>query len=240
MPQVTRTTNDLIINAFYTIGELGVGERPDAYMLESGLYLLNELLDQFSSNSVYIPYLSTVDFTFQVGKGTYSISNIETADINVDRPVDISFANYSVSTISYPLNILNKAQYYNNTRLTNLIARPSCVFLDKQIQESFLIFYPLPDQPYPCKVQLKCMIDKLEPFDVLDEVPPYYQRFLRLALARNLISYYPSANFSPQDEDEYQRIFADLKSGNEIDLTIRSSNILESPQFFPWPYILAY
>jgi hypothetical protein len=240
MPQVSRTTNDLIINAFYTIGELGVGERPDAYMLESGLYLLNELLDQFSSSGVYIPFLTTVDFVLQAGKGTYSISNIGTADIISERPIDIVFANYLVETMSYPLRVINKAQYYNTMRLTTLNARPSCVVLDKQEQSSFLIFYPNPDQPYPCQVQLKVMLDKLEPFDIIDEVPPYFQRFLRLALARNLISYYPSANFSPQDEDEYQRIFADLKSGNETDLTIRNSNILEAPSYFPWPYILAY
>ena len=42
MPQVIRTTNDLIVNALYLTGELGVGESPDAFMLSTGIELINE------------------------------------------------------------------------------------------------------------------------------------------------------------------------------------------------------
>ena len=40
MPQVTRTTNQLIINSLMLVGELGVGETPDGYMLQTGLDLV--------------------------------------------------------------------------------------------------------------------------------------------------------------------------------------------------------
>ena len=97
MPQFSVTTNDIIVNSLYLIGELGVGETPDGYMLKTGLELINEILNKFSADSIYIPYLTTLNSTFIVGKDTYSISDIVLGtDIVADRVVDLSFANYTV------------------------------------------------------------------------------------------------------------------------------------------------
>src|SRR5258708_33901908 len=97
MAQNVRTTNDVIVNSLYLLGELGVGETPDAFMLSTGLELINEFLDKFASDSIYIPFLTTLDHTFIVGKDTYSISDmILGTDIRADRVVDLSFANYTV------------------------------------------------------------------------------------------------------------------------------------------------
>ena len=43
MAQVVRTTIQVIVNALYLLGELGVDETPDPYMLATGLDLINEL-----------------------------------------------------------------------------------------------------------------------------------------------------------------------------------------------------
>src|SRR6202163_3262359 len=265
MAQLVKTTNDVIVNALYLLGELGVGETPDGFMLSTGLELINELLDKFSSDSIYIPFLTTIDFNMVVGKDVYSISDMMPADITADRVVDLSFANYFVpangnpsgalpistpftadsvtnlltlgSTVSYPTNtpvtisttgivpspfvagttyysikissttlqlastsantmlgipidiltngtgqnilttynfpiqpvnaslvyplrIINKATYWNVVRQTNLLSRPGFIFLDKQAQESFVTLYPVPDQPYACKLQVKAMINE--------------------------------------------------------------------------------
>src|SRR5947207_1191906 len=124
MPQITQTVPNLIINSLYLIGELGVGETPDAFMLSSGLELINELLAKFAEDSIYIPYLTELSFNFVSGKATYSVSDIiPAADVDIvgDRIVDLSFANYTVPSagqgIIYPLQIINKAQYYGVTRL---------------------------------------------------------------------------------------------------------------------------
>lgn len=240
MTQVVRTTNDIIINSLYLLGELGVGEQPDAFMLSSGLDLVNELLDKFSSDSIYIPFLKTLNFTMVPGQATYTISDLVSADINSDRIVDLSFANYTVQTIVYPLRIINKATYNNVVRLNNLNARPGFVFLNKQDTTSSITFYPAPDQPYPCAVQVKSMIDKLDAQEDISELPPYYYGFLKYALARKFLAYYPSGNWPQQNEDEYQDYYNNLKNANETDLTIRPSVILDAPQPFYWPNILAY
>ncbi len=346
MSQIVRTTNDVIVNSLYLLGELGIGETPDGYMLKTGLDLINELLDKFASDSIYIPYLTTLDHTFIVGKDTYSISDmILGTDITADRVVDLVFANYTVpgtginqqanpitfnftasnvtnyitiantqafptgtpvtvqtfgtvpsplvagvtyytifidsknlmlaateanalasipiiltsagvpintittfqgnlntsaTALVYPLRIINKATYWGVVRQTNLTARPGFIFLDKQAQESFVTVYPVPDQPYPFKLQVKSMINSLGPQDTLGELPPNYYGFLKYALARKFLAYYPSGNWPAQNESEYEDYYNTFKNANETDLTIRPSVILTAPEPFYWPNILSY
>jgi len=345
MPQVIRTTNDVIINSLYLLGELGVAEVPDAFMLSTGLDLLNELLDKFAADSIYIPYLTTIKFTMVVGVDTYSISDMVPAFITQDRIVDLSWANYFIpgtslfqsgnpvtftytantvtntltfndtslfptgsavvlstsgtipqplvagvtyyvinrtattislaasladaingvpiglltnglpinqittflnnnipinTSLSYPIRIINKAQYYGVVRQVGLLARPGFVFLNKQATESFITFYPVPDQPYPCQLQVKCMINDLTNQDTLGELPPNYYGFLKYALARKFLAYYPSGNWTQTAEDEYQDYYMTLKPVNETDLTLRPSVTLTAPEPFYWPNILSY
>jgi hypothetical protein len=347
MPQVTRTTNDLIINSLFLIGELGVGETPDGFMLVTGIELINEIIDAWSADSIYIPFLTTLDHTFIVGKDTYSISDmILGTDITADRVVDLSFANYTVpgtginqhsnpitfnftadnttnlltlsaSTVAlptgtpvtlqsfgaipspfvagvtyftifvsptqiylasteqnalignfitiltngtpintittfqgnlnttatslvYPMRIINKATYWGVVRQTNLLARPGFIFLDKQATESFITVYPVPDQPYPFKLQVKSMINSLSAQDDLTELAPFYYGFLKYALAERFMSYYPSGNWSPQAQSILDDYYSTLKNSVETDLTIRPSVTMTAPEPFYWPNILSY
>ncbi len=244
MTQVLRTTNELIINSLYLIGELGVGETPDAFMLSSGLELINELLDKFAADSIYIPYLKTLTFTMVSGQASYSVSDMIPANVNSNRIVDLSMANYTVPSagqgIIYPLQIINKAQYYGVTRLTPLNTRPGFIFLDKQELQSIVTLYPAPDQPYPCQLQVKLMLDKLIANQILDELPPFYYGFMKYCLARKFLSYYPSGNWPETSEQEYQDYFSTIKNANETDITVRPSAILSRPEPFYWQNILAY
>ena len=346
MAQIVRTTNDVIVNSLFLLGELGVSETPDAFMLKTGLDLINELLDKFASDSIYIPYLTTLDHTFIVGKDTYSISDmILGTDITADRVVDLTYANYTVpgtgvnqqsnpitfnftadsttnyltfsntaafptgtpftiqsfgtipsplvtgvtyysifinatnimvalteanalasipidlttngvpinqittfqgnlnttdTSLVYPLRIINKQQYWGVVRQTNLLARPGFIFLNKQAQESFVTVYPVPDQPYPFKLQVKSMINSLTNQSTLGELPPNYYGFLKYALARKFLAYYPSGNWPQQNEDEYLDYYMTFKNANETDLTIRPSVTMTAPEPFYWPNILSY
>ncbi len=247
MPQITKTVNELIINSLYLVGELGVGEPVDNFMLSTGLDIINELLAQFAEDSIYIPYLTELAFNFVAQQATYSISDIIPAnqvDVVSNRIVDLSYANYTVPSagqgIIYPLQIINKAQYYGVTRLLPLNTRPGFIFLNKQALESFITVYPAPDQPYPCLLGVKSMIDSLSANQNLSELPPFYYGFLKYAVAREFRSYYPSANWNETAEEKYQDYFSSIKNSNETDVTIRPSAVLSRPEPFYWQNILAY
>lgn len=245
MPQLIRTTNDVIINSLYLLGELGVGEEPDAFMLTTGLDLINELLDKFSSDSIYVPFLTEINFNFVPGQDTYSISDMVTADINADRIIDLSFANYviipeSAEPVVYPMQIISKANYYNVVRQQNLNTRPAFIFLNKQALESFVTIYPSPDQPYPCILQCKVMINSLSADQDLTSLPPFYYGFLKYALAQKFLGYYPSGNWTAVHQKEYDDYYDILKNVNETDLTIRPSMTLTQPVPFYWQNIFSY
>ena len=223
MAQVTRTTNELIVNSLYMLGELGVGETPDAFMLSTGLELINELIDKFAADSIYIPFLTTINFNMVPGQAEYTLSTLAGANVNSDRVVGLSMANYTVQNqINYPIKIVNKAQYYGIVKQTNLNSRPSIVFLNKQATES------------------KVMIDKLYEHESLNELPPFYYGFMKRALARTYLQYYPSGNWPQTAEDEYQDYYNILKNANETDLTVRPSVLLNANQPWYWQMILAY
>ncbi len=244
MTQIIKTTNQAIINSLYLLGELGVGETPDAFMLSSGLEILNEIIDKFAADSIYIPFLTTVAFNLVAGQASYTLSNLVPADVNTNRIVDLSMANYTVPSdgqgIIYPLQIINKAQYYGVTRLTPLNTRPGFIFLDKQATESIVTLYPAPDQPYPCQLQVKSMINKLIANQSLGELPPFYYGLLKYCLAREFRSYYPSGNWNETAEESYQEYMSIIKNSNETDVTVRPSAILSRPEPFYWQNILAY
>lgn len=245
MVQVVRTLNELIINSLYLTGELGVGEPADDFMLSSGLELVNELLAKFSLDSIYIPYLTEVPFNMVTGQATYTVTDMMLpTDVPYSEIVDLSFANYTVPSagqgITYPLQIINKAQYYGVTRLTPLQTRPGFIFLDKQPQVTTVTLYPQPDQPYPCLLGTKLMISSMIANQPLERLPPFYYGFLKYALARKFLSIYPSANWPETSEKEYNDYYDAIKPVNETDLTIRPTAILSRPEPFYWQNILAY
>jgi hypothetical protein len=244
MAQQVKTVNQLIVNSLYLLGELGVGETPDSFMLSSGLEILNELLAKFTADSIFITYLTQINFSMVAGQATYSFSDIMPADVNSNLIVDLTFANYTVPSagqgIIYPLQIINKAQYFGVTRLTPLNTRPGFIYLNKQPQESFITLYPAPDQPYPCQLEAKIMLNSVAANDNLAAMPPFYYGFLKYCLARKFRSYYPSGNWTDTAEEEYQDYFNIIKNANETDLTVRPSAILSRPEPFYWQNILAY
>lgn len=350
MSQVVRTTNELIVNSLYLSGELGIGEIPDSFMLSTGLDLLNEVLDKLTADSIYIPFLTSLEGVFNPGQHTYVVSDMQPAGIHVDifadRFVDLSFANYEVpgigsangtnnisftytansvtnslilsgttnafptgtavilsttgtmpsplvnggtyyviyispniiqvalslsnalsnipvvittdgtpintiatyqgapvgatTSLIYPLRIISKEEYYGVIRQNTLMTRPGFIFMNKQDLYTEFTVYPAPDQPYPFKIQVKSMLNSLGNQSTLGELPPNYYGFLKYALGRKWLAYYPSANWPQTNEDEYQDYYNTFKNANETDMTIRPSVIFSAPEPFYWPNIISY
>lgn len=226
MPQTSRTTNDIIIRAFYLIGEFSPDELPSGSQVTEGLYYLNDLFDSLSALGIFIPFIREVTFNLVANQDVYSISNIVPADVSSERIVELNYVNIINDNISYPVRIVKRSDILNNSRLTNLKTRPGYVILIRDDLETRLQFYPVPDKTYSCTVRGKFMLDHLELYDNLDEVPPYYFRFLRYALARELKDVYPSSNWTQTAEAAYQEMLKNLTAATDIDMAIWPDNIL--------------
>lgn len=226
MPQTSRTTNDIIVRAFYLIGEFAPDETPSGSQITEGLYYLNDLFDSFSALGIYIPFIRELVFDLEIGKDEYTISNLVPADVNFERIVELDYVNIIRETVSYPVRIIKRADLLNSARVVNIKSRPGFVIFVRDDLVSKLKFYATPDFPFECHVRAKFMLDHLGLFDNLDEVPPYYFRFLRYALGRELLNVYPSSNWSAQAEGEYQIMLKNLTAATDINLTIYPDNLL--------------
>jgi hypothetical protein len=101
--------------------------------------------------------------------------------------------------------------------------------MDKLELQTNLTFYPVPDLAYVCTVRGKFMLNRLSLFEVIQEVPPYFYKFLRYALGRELRSYYPSSSWDQIKEDEYQAMLKHIKASTEINILINTDPILMHP-----------
>lgn len=229
MAQDSRSVNDIINNALYLISAISPDRIPPEPMVSRGLYLLNDMLDSFSSLGVYIPFIKTIDVTLVPNQGTYVVSNIVPADFNFNRIVELDFVTIGIQEIQYPVNIVDRAVILNQVRYQQGATRPGAVYMDKLDLQTNLTFYPKPDQQYNCQIRAKFMFDRLSLFQVITEVPPYFYKFLRYALGRELISYYPSSAWDERKESEYQMMWKNVKGATEVNLLINPDGLLMTP-----------
>lgn len=238
MAQDSRTVNDIINNAFYTLGEITPDVIPSASDVSTGLYILNDMLDSFSALGVNIPFIKTIDVVLVPDQATYVISNIVPADFNFNRIVELDFVSLFIQQIEFPVRIVDRAVILNNVRYPQISQRPGSVYMDKLDLQTNLTFYPAPNLAYQCQIRGKFMFDRLSMFQVITEVPPHFYKFLRYALARELSSYYPSNSWNDTKESEYQMMLKNVKSAVEVNLLINPDNLLMNP--FRYGYYTKY
>lgn len=212
------TVNDLIIRSFATIGIYApyriIGGQDEL----TALYHLNELLDYYEHNGFYIPFYSEISFALTIGQSEYVVSQDVAADVTSNPIIELNYVNLIADQTSYPVSILSYDQIFLNQRNTTSQARPNRVVLQRGVETSTVIFDPKPDIAYDCVIKAKTYLSNVVLFDPLSEVPGYYHRFLRYALARELKDIYKSENWSPEQEQKYQIMLKEIKGAADFPL----------------------
>lgn len=222
-----RTVNDLILYAYRLISVRNEHERPSGAEVVDGLYLLNTLLDQFSSAGIYIAYRQEINVPLKAGQEKYTIGKKPTADFIYDPLVDLEIAAILQNELYIPLKITNAAGLYRYVRTTNIQTRPYWIYFQRQVGESVLTLRPIPDYPYVLRLFGKFAYDLLQLNSPITQVPLAMQRFLQYALARELNGMYGSSNWTQQKEDEYQRLYNDFTASNDLDMTVQLTSALQ-------------
>jgi hypothetical protein len=239
MPQEERTVNELITMALYQANVFAVGEDIDSYAQQTGLEILNQLIDSFSAAGVYIPFSTQIDFNMVINQDIYTISDITDSDINRDRLSEITYASFLLSgQMPTPIRVIDDASYFNDLRLNSMATMPAYVFLDNNPLESRIIFYPKPDQAYPITLITKSFLNKLGLFNIITQVPISFHRFFRMHLVREFVDFYPSVKWTQKMEDDYKDARS-LIIGVDVNMTLEPSTILEKNAPLIYPAILS-
>jgi hypothetical protein len=238
---MTIIAGELIRESFKLASVLGQDEEPQGSYAIEGLNFLNEIISQWGSLGVYIPYDSKLELTLQQGVSKYEISPViaELLEGNITTTGNTPGSAERISVLEFATP--KEANLFQN----NIISRPQYVYLSRAktvIDDitgelgSTLEFYPIPDSGYIANILLKYHLNIVKTTDTLDGFPDYYLKPLRYQLAKDLSALYKT-ELPPSFFDEYEKLIIELKSANPSDLTIQSSNpFLNRRAFKPYNY----
>lgn len=224
----SKTVRKLITQAYKLIGKASEHQNLTSAQIKDGLDALNDRLDHFGSVSNYIAFAQSITFPLVIGQETYELSNEVGADVVTNRLIEVDIVTLNVTGTEYPVKILDDKFYYGAVRDSAESGRPENVFLQNDTLSSFLTFFKKPDVAYTCFVKGKFVLSNLVLSDNLNELPQYYNEFLKYDLAKILKDSYEGNSWSQMKEAHYQQLSDDIFKMNDIPLTIDTSVALGS------------
>ncbi len=206
------TVKDLIFRAYRDAGIIGADRDVTGYEADEGLDRLNMLIANLYSSSIYIPFYESVKFTLKPDQAEYVIDQGTAPDVNHAPLVSLEFCTVELGGVKYPVEVLDYADYYQLPKIDSTASIPSQVLLFKTPNSSKIIFYYKPSEAYPCELIGKFQTGEWTLTTKLTSLALIYRRFLQFALSRELNAIYHVEQMPAYIEEEYQRMFARLKS----------------------------
>ena len=187
---------------------------PDALQISDGLYLLNELLDQKSSDLRLIPYFSNTSFNFVAGQEMYFVPNLIFADS----------VNFYIGNVRYPLLDQSRKDYFASARVDNINSLPFSYRPERTLGGMNLYFYFWPASNYTCNVYGKfSLADVVLTTDLSLSFDGFYLAYLRYALAKKFCEEW-GVTFPDAAMAEFQRIEKKLLEVSPADLKVQKKS----------------
>jgi hypothetical protein len=223
------TVNDVIISAFQMIAVYSPDDIPSARDMSVGLNELNAIIDFFACDIGMLPFRQKFTFDLVSGKDKYSFSKAVPADFEVSQIVSLEECTITFNHLNLPCLVVPYANVVASSRVDNLEAIPSMVYLQRQAEYSEIVFYPLPASlmKMSATIYVKWASTALTLFEEINEFPAYFIRYLKFELARNLALAYPSSTWNERAEMMYQEIAKKIRSSSDVDMTIQGDALLD-------------
>lgn len=133
---------EILTNAHIDIGALSVGETLDPASAAFALTTINDMLDQWSNESMMVFNIQEIIFTLTAGKYVYTLGT--GGEINATRPLRIDSAFVRVATLDYPVAVIDINQY-EMIGLKSLNGPwPRALFYNSDVPLSTVTFWPNP------------------------------------------------------------------------------------------------
>lgn len=228
------TASDLIRRAFFLAEVLDPNERVDPSYIKEGFQLLNEIINQWSSLGMYIPYTSTVPVSLLPNIFQYPISpeiiEVQEANIldteNILSPIAIIDTNiYNALNFPQTPGRPNQLWVADNQNFTSLITG----------QLSSLVYvYPMPDTNYTLTMILKQKFVLTNLYSQMTNIPSYYIKALRYQLASDISDIYGTL-LGEKFTKTYEKTMQELAAANPIDWSMNVNNVFRGyRRYRPW------
>lgn len=197
-----------------------------------GLKVLNDLLENWSTERLSVWSRDNQVFPLVLGTATYTIG--PGGNFSTTRPVRVSNSFVRVLGADFPVTVWGQGEY-DQVAVKNVGGIPERMLYVNDTPLGTLTLYPVPsNQP----MDLHLSIDRLLSFPLIFTTvlafPPGYERALRFALAVNLASEY-GIELSPTVHAIAKDSKADIKRSNQIRVLSAYDPALQgSPGFAYW------
>ena len=178
----TTSALDLIKLALKKARVLGTGDILSDEDAQDSLDTLNLMLDSWSLDRLFV-YVETLQQVTLTGALQYTVG--AGGDFNFARPNELISAYAQINGVSYPMEILQSGQQYDNIRLKGLTQPwPACVWYEKTYPLGTLHFYPLGAST--CYLRFTTALQQFATLNTAVALPSGYKKAIVDALAVEL------------------------------------------------------
>lgn len=174
------TPADLIPRAARRGGVLGTDEIMSAEDLNTGFYVLNEMIDSWSTEKLFLYQVIEMTAVAVNGKATYTMG--PGGDFSGVRPLDIGQLIYSNGSIDYTVEQTTVDQY-DQIPYKNTTGIPSAFAYEPSLPLGVMSIYPIPIAGGTLKAQTGQLLSQFSTINQNVQFPPGYQAALRQTLA---------------------------------------------------------
>lgn len=196
--------------------------------LSKGIQYLNELLLAYSANGLMITVSKQVTFTVGINQGFITFGEpdyVPTPDVTTEgRLVNLENAWVQLEGITYPLIDESRNDFYASYKYEPLQGLPRYIIIRPDTNLTTVQIFPAPSQVYVLFIYGKFQLSSLSSNMDMSELPTYYLRYLRFALARDLAVYKGRAEaWTPLLDDMYRKAEIDMQANSSINLDVNTN-----------------
>lgn len=178
------TAIDLITRALNGTGSLAAGETPDYDTSATGLYLLNDILDSWSLDRLYVFQSFKESFSLTSGTASYLIGS--GATFNTTRPTIITKAHLRISDDDYPIDIVDDSGYANITTKSTSTGYPEYLNYNPTMPSGTIKLWPVPQANQTLFIESPKQLTSFTALTTDIVLAPGYSQAIRLALMQSL------------------------------------------------------
>lgn len=229
-----RTVRNFIERSLRIISAINVGEVPDADEANDALDLFNDMLDNWATKRLLLPYTVSAEYATVPGKKTYTVG--PGGDWNGARPQKLRDAFLRIGgTLDIPMTQLEVAQYQSIPTKGTLSPQPTNYYYEAQFPLGIVSLYPVPNVVVGVVIIYDGILQRVTLDTDLATLPPGYALAIQYNLAILLAPEYnrPVSNDIARRALEY---LGDIKSQNSVSMDAVPDYRLPGLQHRGWDY----
>lgn len=187
--------SDIIAAALRSIGAIEPNEKPTASETQNALYTLNQMIDAWQAQRLYVFAIQRYVYAPTVLKQTYTVGL--GGDVNIPRPATIATIGVinqpsATQPIELPLDMISEQQWRDIPVKNTVGALPLRCWDDNNFPLRNLNLWPIPNVSISLAIYLWQVLNQFADSNItLYSFPPAYLRAIRYNLAVELALEFP-------------------------------------------------